>query len=71
VSAPRELDPGRVLVLARFAGRGKTSGLELGKLGQVATVFHLNAGKLTRLPSYSKVEDAYTDLGLAPEGEEA
>jgi hypothetical protein len=66
-TAIRELDPDRVLVLASFTGHGKTSGLELGKLGEVATVFHLNARKVTALISYDKAANALADLGLTPD----
>jgi hypothetical protein len=41
-----ELDGERVLVLARFSGRGKTSGLELGETHTtVAQLFHVREGK--------------------------
>jgi hypothetical protein len=46
----RELDHEHVLVLGRYYGRGKTSGFELGQVrSQVAAVFHLRVGKVTRL----------------------
>jgi ketosteroid isomerase-like protein len=63
-TAIRELDRDRVLVLARFTGHGKMSGLELGQLGQVASMFHLGGGKVTRLIIYAKAENALADLGL-------
>ena len=44
-----ELDDERVLVLGIFGGRGKTSGLDLGKTRSgAATVFHLRAGDEAR-----------------------
>ena len=66
-TALRELDPDSVLVLARYRGRGKTSGLEMEQLGQLASVFHLHGGKVTRLIVYLKAENALADLGLTPE----
>jgi hypothetical protein len=66
-TAVRELDPDRVLVIARFTGQGKTSGLEIDKLGEVATVFHLNAGKVSRLTTYLRAKDALADLSLTPD----
>ena len=66
-TAFRELDPDSVLVLARYRGRGKTSGLEMEQLGQLASVFHLHGGKVTRLIVYLKAENALADLGLTPE----
>ena len=40
----------RVLVLTRNTGRGKTSGLELGRMHtRGANVFVVGAGKVTRL----------------------
>ena len=68
-TAFRELDPDSVLVLARYRGRGKTSGLEMEQLGQLASVFHLQGGKVTRLIVYLKAENALAELGLAPEGD--
>jgi ketosteroid isomerase-like protein len=65
----RELDEERVLVLGRFSGRGKTSGLELGRLGSKgASIYHVRDGKVTRIVSYLDRERALADLGLAAEG---
>jgi ketosteroid isomerase-like protein len=64
----RELDHERVLVLLRFSGRGKTSGLELAATQQKgANVFHLYDGKVTRVVHYFDRERALSDLGLAYE----
>jgi ketosteroid isomerase-like protein len=64
----RELDGERVLVLFRFSGRGKASGLEVGRVRtEGANLFHLHAGKVTRLVQYLDRERAFEDLGLAPE----
>jgi ketosteroid isomerase-like protein len=61
----RELDAERVPVLSRYSGRGKTSGLELGQIGsEVAGVFHVRDGKVTRLVLYVDRERAFADLGL-------
>ena len=66
----RELDDERVLVLARYAGRGKTSGLELGQMhANGATLFHIRDGKVTRHVFYLNRERALADLGLAPEAD--
>jgi ketosteroid isomerase-like protein len=62
----RELDEERVLVLARFAGRGKTSGLEIGQVWtKAASIFQIRNGKVTRLLLYTDHQRALTDLGLA------
>jgi ketosteroid isomerase-like protein len=64
----RELDGERVLVLAHFSARGKTSGLELGQMrAKAASLFHVRGGKVTRLVIYLNRERALADLGLAPE----
>jgi hypothetical protein len=64
----RELDADRVLVLFRYSGSGKTSGLEIGQLGKTsANLFHVRDGKVTRLVNYFDGERALADLGLAPE----
>ena len=61
----RELDRERVLVLCQGSGRGKTSGLELGKMQtQAVNVFHLRAGKVSRLVVYFNREQGLADLGL-------
>jgi ketosteroid isomerase-like protein len=67
----RELGDGRIIVFAHTGGeRGKTSGLELGQHGGTggAMVFHVSAGKVTRLVGYFDRHRALADLGLAPEG---
>jgi ketosteroid isomerase-like protein len=62
----RELDDERVLVLASFSGRGKTSGLELEEMhAEGAALFHISAGKVTRHVVYSDREHALADLGLS------
>jgi ketosteroid isomerase-like protein len=66
----RELDDERVLVLVRYSGRGRTSGLELGQVGtNGAVLFHLGDGKVTRLVGYRMRDDALADLGLATEAD--
>jgi ketosteroid isomerase-like protein len=61
-----ELDDERVLVLTRYSGRGKTSGLELGQIrAGGATLFHVRDHKVTRLVHYWDREHALADLGLA------
>jgi ketosteroid isomerase-like protein len=68
----REVDSERILVLARFRGRGKTSGLELAKMRmEAASLFHIRHGKVTRLALYGDRDRALADLGLAPEGDGA
>jgi ketosteroid isomerase-like protein len=68
----RELDLERVLVLAHFDGRGKTSGLEVGQIRtEQVSLFHVRAGKVMRLVLYWDRERALADLGLAPEGDGA
>src|SRR5438128_9499739 len=63
----RELDDERVLVLVRNIGRGKTSGLELGRLrSKGAGVFHVRGGKVTRYVIYWDRDRALADLCLAP-----
>jgi ketosteroid isomerase-like protein len=64
----RELDNERVLVLAHYSGRGKTSGLELAQMrAQSANLFQVDAGKVTRFVTYFDHERALADLGLPPE----
>jgi ketosteroid isomerase-like protein len=64
----RELDVERVLVLNRFGGRGKTSGLDLVEArAKGASLFHVRDRKVTKLVLYPDRERALADLGLAPE----
>jgi ketosteroid isomerase-like protein len=63
----RELDDERVLVIFHRSGRGRTSGLPLGQMGQGAHLLHVRHGKVTRLVGYFNRERAFADLGLAPE----
>lgn len=66
----RELDDERVLVLVRFSGRGKMSGLELGQMRpKAAHLFHVQGGKVTRFVIYFDRERALADLGLPSEAE--
>jgi ketosteroid isomerase-like protein len=64
----RELDDERVLVLVDWSGRGRTSGLELGRMRTpAAALVHVRDGKVVRLVLYTDRERALADLGLAPE----
>jgi ketosteroid isomerase-like protein len=62
----RELDAERVLVLQRFTGRGKASGLELGGMRtDSAAVYEIREGKVTRIDFYWDRQRALVDLGLS------
>jgi ketosteroid isomerase-like protein len=64
----RELDDERVLVLSHFGGRGKTSGLEVGRVTtKAATLFHIRRGKVTGIVQYFDRDHALANLGLDPE----
>ena len=59
----RELDDERVLVLHRYSGRGKGSGVRLEQVhAEAAIVMHVREGKVTRLVAYNDRENALTDL---------
>jgi ketosteroid isomerase-like protein len=61
----RELDDRRILVLFRFSGRGKTSGLDLGQMhAAAANLVFVRDRKVTRLVTYWNRERALADLGL-------
>ncbi|HET8822969.1 MAG TPA: nuclear transport factor 2 family protein [Thermoleophilaceae bacterium] len=61
----RELDDERVLVLFRFSGRGRTSGLDLAQMHPLgAGVFHVRDGKVTRFVGYLDHERALEAVGL-------
>ncbi len=65
VDGYRELDDDRVLALVRSAGRGKTSGVEIGRIARPgAAVFHIRDGRVTKLVTYYDRERALADLGL-------
>jgi ketosteroid isomerase-like protein len=65
----RELDDERVLVLHRFFGRGRQSGVEVGPTqSRGACVFHVRGGRVARLVLFSSREDAVVELGLAGDG---
>jgi ketosteroid isomerase-like protein len=64
----RELDDERVLVLQRHTGRGKASGLEIGRVRtRGAGIFHVRAGQVTRIVFYLDAVRALADLGVAPD----
>jgi len=61
----REIDGERVLVLSRFSGRGRRSGVELAQMQTpAANLFHVRDGKVTRIVSYWDRDRALADLGL-------
>ena len=65
-----ELDGERMLVLIHNSARGKTSGLELERMRATgAMLFHIRAGKVTRIVAYWERDRALADVGLAPEGD--
>jgi ketosteroid isomerase-like protein len=65
----RELDEERVLVLVQLSGRGKTSGLEIGRArARQANLFHVRGGQVSLVVIYLDNERALADLSLAPEG---
>jgi hypothetical protein len=62
----REAGEERVLVLGRFSGRGKASGVELSDLStHGACTIQTSGGKVTRVAIYWDRERALADLGLA------
>ena len=62
----RRLGDDRVIVLDRWGGHGKTSGLDLGELEtNGAWVFEIRDGRVTRMIRYMDRERALADLGLA------
>jgi ketosteroid isomerase-like protein len=66
----RELDDEHVLLLHRFSGSGRESGLDTGHLrAEGAAVFQVRNGKVTKLVVYFDRERALGDLGLTPEAE--
>ncbi len=65
----RELDRRRVLALVSFSGRGRTSGLELGRMDtKNACVFDIDDGRVSRLLLYWDRDRMLADLGLVQAG---
>jgi hypothetical protein len=63
-----ELDEARVLVLARFSGVAKASGIELGKIRPpAALLFELVEGKPARVVYYTYRDHAFAELGVSAE----
>jgi hypothetical protein len=61
----RDLDNGRVLVLSRFTGRGKSSGVEMAEVrANGASVFDIQDGVVTRHTFCFDRDRALADLGL-------
>jgi ketosteroid isomerase-like protein len=63
----RELDDERVLVFSHAEGRGKRSGVNIEQAApgrQGANLFHVRAGKITKIVNYFDRERALADLGL-------
>jgi 2-(1,2-epoxy-1,2-dihydrophenyl)acetyl-CoA isomerase len=58
----RELDDGRVLVLGRMGGRGKTSGVDVET--EFANLLEVRDGAVVALTLYSNRRHALADLGL-------
>ena len=65
VDAFREVDHERILVFVHVVGRGKTSGVDLGRTRATgANVFHIRDRKVTKLVVYLDRDRALADLGL-------
>jgi len=63
----REIDRRRVPALVKFSGRGKTSGLEIGRVDtNNACLLDIDGGAVTRLALYWDRERLFADLGLGP-----
>ena len=66
----RELDDGSVLVLTRYTGRGKRSGVEVTRVRRTgAAVFYLRDAQVIRHVTWFDREHALADLGLAPDAD--
>ena len=61
----RELDDERVLVLDRFSGQGRASGLDVGEIRtEGAQLFQIRGGKVIKNVAYADRDHARADLGL-------
>lgn len=62
----REPGGGRVPVLLAFTGRGRGSGLTVGRIpAEVAHLFHVSDGYVWKRVIYFNRANAFVDLGLA------
>jgi len=63
-----DLDDGRVLVLAAFSARGRTSNIQVSQvLARGVSLMHVHDGKVTKLVLYFNRGHGLADLGLAQE----
>jgi ketosteroid isomerase-like protein len=63
----REIDGRRVVVLVKFSGRGKTSGMEIGRVdANNACLLDIDGGAVTRIALYWDRERLFADLDLGP-----
>ena len=60
----REIDHERVLVLGHYRGRGKASGLDVGKISREAALLHMEGGRVAKVELYTDRDRALADLGL-------
>jgi ketosteroid isomerase-like protein len=65
----KDLGEGRVLVVARYVGRGRRSGIELDQ--RIASLHRLNEGMIVSVGDYSTREEALEAAGLSGQGESA
>jgi ketosteroid isomerase-like protein len=66
IEAEQFVDAGndRVLVIERYGGRGRESGVELQ--GRAAAIWTLREGRVAALEIGIPIEDAFASLGLTP-----
>jgi ketosteroid isomerase-like protein len=68
----QDLGNGRVLVVVRLRARGRSSGLEVERIGVLgANLFEIRAGKVTRLTIYLDAARARADAADANRGANA
>lgn len=59
-----ELDDGRVAVLVGYGGRGKSSGVDVARIGGGLHLWEVSEGKVVRLTFYFERDRALAELGL-------
>ncbi len=60
-----EFDGDRVLLLTRWSGRGRKSGVPVTR--RCAEVFDIHDGKVTKITNYTDRDRALADLALTPD----